>query len=108
MKRKILLFISTILYLHVFCQEEGKDIKVEKYVFKFDFFAPALEYEHSIGEFQTINVHSGIYPSIIFSKMGIFFIVESLIDIQYRRYYNLNKRHSRKKILRVTPETGLD
>lgn len=75
----------------------GQSISTER-VLTFNFINPGIDFETRIGQKSTFSINAGVgygtsYPELSRTGTGFLYIISPFLDIQTRKYYNLNKRN---------------
>lgn len=93
--KKIFFFICSLITLNCFSQNNNEADIVD--ITKVTFFAPGVSYEKRVGEFQSVYGHIFTSTFLSFdhsSSLGntSFFSLDPAVNLQYRYYYNSEKR----------------
>ena len=97
MKKSILIFLSLVLYISQgFAQENTSS------VFRINFLNPGVEYEMPVFNQSTVLFNVGVgycesYPNLTTYASGWLYSICPFVDVQYRNYYNLEKRLNKQK-----------
>ena len=97
MKKRILIILCIFLYaLHGFSQGYTSS------VFRVNLINPGIEYESPVFKQSVVLYNVGVgyfgsYPNLTTSASGWLYSIRPFIDVQFRNYYNLEKRLLKKK-----------
>lgn len=92
--RKLLITAACFAFFYTHAQTD----KVRKGQFKINFLAPGAEYELGLSDKTTLVIESGIGLAYAYSSsFGSDFITSPYFALQYRYYYNFNKRVGKDK-----------
>ncbi|MFP4448092.1 MAG: hypothetical protein ACLFPH_05115 [Bacteroidales bacterium] len=101
MKKITIIILSIMLFVHVQAQDQKNTIPV----FRVNFINPGIEYESPVLNQSTIVFNGGIgygesYPNTTLYASGWLYLIVPFTDIQFRNYYNLDKRLAKGKNIR--------
>ncbi len=101
MNRIIFLLGGFILTFNAVCQT-GETPPATSDQVRINFINPALELEKAVGQKAVVSTGLGVgygggYPDLTKGGSGFIRIISPFLDLQYKRYINLNKRQSRGK-----------
>ena len=103
----ISIFFLQIVMIPTYSQYKDLTESMLKTQYKVSFINPGIEKEFPLSLKSTVSIHvgvgySGSYPHLTegFVDSGIQHLISSFADVQYRRYYNRNKRLRKKKNIR--------
>lgn len=97
--KKISFFALLLITSHCFSQENQVDVRD---VTKVTFLSPGISYEKRVSRFQSIYGQVSMSISFSFSYSSTFgttsyFSLDPALTVQYRYYYNAEKRQSKGK-----------
>lgn len=95
-------FIILIITLNIFQGFTQENTKNTSSAFRVNLINPGIEYESPVFNHSTVLVNVGIgygesYPNLTINASGWLYSICPFIDVQYRNYYNLNKRLNKQK-----------
>jgi len=99
--KKILLLLALTYFLVNFTCAQSTEVYREK-VFRLNLINPGIEYEYAFLSKSTVLFNIGVgyggsYPNLTKGASGWLYVITPFIDIQYRYYYNLNRRIEKGK-----------
>jgi len=89
-------YLITLILLTVF--SNGLFGQTTEKVLTLNFINPGIDFETPIGQKTTIAINAGIgygtsYPELSTTGTGFLYLISPFVDLQTRKYYNLNKRN---------------
>ena len=100
MKKVTLIILIVVLYVSQgYTQENPKNTSS---VFRVNFINPGIEYELPVFNQSTVLFSVGVgygesYPNLTTNASGWLYSICPFVDVQYRNYYNLEKRLNKQK-----------
>jgi len=104
--KKLLLTIFCLIGIHSYAQEYNSVSEIEdgftENVFRINFLNPGVEYELALGQKSTLSAGLGIayggsYPDLSGNGSGFIYLISPFLDVQYKRFYNFEKRLAKNK-----------
>jgi hypothetical protein len=100
MKRIIIIMGLSILFNSIVISQETKSNT--RSVFRVNLLNPGIEYEMSLFNKSTLAMNIGVgyggsYANLTTNASGWLYLISPFLDVQYRNFYNLEKRLTKQK-----------
>lgn len=92
----IVLFLFTALFA------QGQEEIITEKVWRINFLNPGMELELPVMKHSTFSTNLGVdyngaYPELTYGGSGIIYIIAPFLDLQYKQFYNFNRRIEKGK-----------